>query len=82
MKEKIYNVMENVIGWNLYGNFDDVVSMDKAVLEKNWQKLESSIEKREIPSFTLEELETLKDAIGFAIDYMDAVGIIEKDKEV
>lgn len=84
MKKEIYDVMENVIGWRLDGNFDDVAQMNKNVLERNWARLDNAFDmkSRVMPLFTSEELETLKDAIGFVIDFMDAVAIIDNSKEL
>ena len=81
MKEQIYDCMENVIGWNLY-DFDSVAQMNKNILERNFVKIDESLDNKELPKYTLEQMEILKDAIGFAIDFMDAVAIIDNSEKL
>ena len=84
MKEKIYDVMENVIGWRLEDleDYKNTTEYDLNNLEHWWGKLDYSIDKGEIPSVTIKDLEDLRDSIGFIIDFVRAVAIIDNTEKM
>lgn len=82
MKEKIYDVMENVIGWNLYENFDDVAQIDLNTMIKYWSKIQNYLEDNKTIKFTTKEYEDLNNAMGFCIDFMRAVAIIDNTEKI
>ena len=84
MKEKIYDVMEDVIGWRLedYDDYKNTTQYDLNNLEHWWGKLDYSIDNGEIPSVTIKDLEDLRDSIGFIIDFVRAVAIIDNTEKM
>ena len=84
MKEKIYDVMVDVIGWRLedYDDYKNTTEYDLNNLEHWWGKLDYSIDKGEIPSVTIKDLEDLRDSIGFIIDFVRAVAIIDNTEKM
>lgn len=84
MKEKIYETMENVIGWRLYDleDYKNTTEYDLNNLEKWWAKLDYIVDKQETTVFDLRELEDLRDSIGFIMDFVRAVAIIDNSEEL
>lgn len=81
MKEQIYDVMENVIGWDL-DNFDEVAEYDLNNLTRHWSKIQDCLDCNKPINYTDKEIEDLNMSIGFAIDFMRAVAIIDNSKEL
>lgn len=82
MKKEIYSVMENVIGWNLYEDFDDVVQMDLNTMTEYWRKIQDCLENNKPIEFTLADYEDLNNAMGFCIDFIRAVAIIDNTEKL
>jgi len=84
MRNEIYDVMENVIGWRMedYDDYNNTMEYDLNNLEHWWAKLDCSIDKGEIPKVDIEDLEDLRDSIGFVMDFARAVAIIDNSKKL
>lgn len=80
MKEKIFKEMEH-IGWYL-DDFDKVVDYDVNYLSRKWLEMDESVDKHESMTFDVKELEKLKDSIGFVIDFVSAVAIIDNTEKM
>lgn len=79
MKEEIFDVMENVIGWDL-DDFNAVAEIDLNNLERHWSKIQDCLDNHKSINYTDDEFEDLNMSLGFAIDFMRAVAIIENTK--
>ena len=79
MKEEIFDVMENVMGWHLE-DFNVTAESDLNNLERHWSKIQDCLDNHKPINYTEKEFDDLITSLGFAIDFMRAVAIIDNTK--
>lgn len=85
MKEKIFEFMRDVQGWNLYDNnfedFNKILQHDNSYLEKQYMKFDALVDNNKETTLSVDEIEQLRDAIGFIIDYVYASNAVDNEEK-
>lgn len=81
-KQKTFDEMIDM-GWNLgdndYESFNNTLNIDWDTLSIAYESLDESVERHLPLAYTTEQLEDLRDAIGFIMDYVDCTGLVDKE---